>query len=54
MSFSKNVGIGRIEAIRNIFGVREVVKHEKYLGLPIGRSKKMVFVVLKERVWKKL
>ena len=29
---------------------------KKYLGLPIAisRSKKMVFAVLKERVWKKL
>lgn len=37
-------------------GVREVDKHEKYLGLPtiIGRSKKAVFTCLKERIWKKL
>ena len=37
-------------------GAREVVKHEKYLGLTtiIGRSKKAVFKCLKERIWKKL
>ena len=37
-------------------GVREVNRHEKYLGLPtiIGRSKKAVFSCLKERIWKKL
>lgn len=36
-------------------GVREVDRHEKYLGLPtiIGRSKKAVFACLKERIWKK-
>ena len=56
VSFSKSVEAGRRIEIRNRFGVREVERHEKYLGLPtvIGRSKKMVFNVLKERVWKKL
>lgn len=36
--------------------MREVGHHEKYLGLPtvIGRSKKVVFGCLKDRVWKKL
>ncbi|XP_048491644.1 uncharacterized protein LOC125492933 [Beta vulgaris subsp. vulgaris] len=56
VSFSKKVTSCRRAEIRDLFGVREVVKHDKYLGLPtvIGRSKKMVFAVLKERVWKKL
>ncbi|XP_010682933.1 uncharacterized protein LOC104897695 [Beta vulgaris subsp. vulgaris] len=56
VSFSKNVDDSRKNDIRSLFGVREVERHEKYLGLPtvIGRSKKMVFTVLKERVWKKL
>ncbi|XP_057246803.1 uncharacterized protein LOC130589540 [Beta vulgaris subsp. vulgaris] len=56
VSFSKNVNVTRRCEIRNLFGVKEVVKHDKYLGLPtlIGRSKKAVFSVLKERVWKKL
>lgn len=36
--------------------MREVGKHEKYLGLPtiIGRSVKAIFACLKERIWKKL
>ncbi|XP_057248279.1 uncharacterized protein LOC125493714 [Beta vulgaris subsp. vulgaris] len=56
VSFSKSVDDRRKNEIRSLFGVREVERHEKYLGLPtvIGRSKKMVFMVLKERVWKKL
>ncbi|KMS98119.1 hypothetical protein BVRB_4g095640 [Beta vulgaris subsp. vulgaris] len=56
VSFSKHVDTNRRVAIRSLFGVREVEKHEKYLGLPtvIGRSKKVIFSVLKERVWKKL
>ena len=56
VSFSKRVDADRRKEIKELFGVREVDRHEKYLGLPtvIGRSKKMVFGVLKERVWKKL
>ena len=56
VSFSRSVETNRRNDILSLFGVREVEKHEKYLGLPtvIGRSKKMVFSVLKERVWKKL
>ena len=56
VSFSRNVESCRKNEILTLFGVREVERHEKYLGLPtvIGRSKKMVFAVLKERVWKKL
>lgn len=40
----------------NILGVQEVDKQEKYLGLPtiIGRSKKVVFAGIKDRIWKKL
>ena len=31
-------------------------RHEKYLGLPtiIGKSKKVIFSNIKERIWKKL
>ena len=49
LSFSKNVS----ETLRETL---EVEKHEKYLGLPImvGRSKKIIFSHVKERVWKKL
>lgn len=54
--FSKRVGFERRQAIVETLGVREVVRHEKYLGLPtiIGKSKKAVFAGLKERLWKKL
>ena len=56
VAFSTNVDAMRRHDIRQLLGVREVSRHEKYLGLPtvIGRSKKMVFSVIKERVWKKL
>ncbi|XP_056690135.1 uncharacterized protein [Spinacia oleracea] len=56
VSFSKCVGAERRKEIIDTLGVREVTKHEKYLGLPtiIGRSKKAVFSCLKERIWKKL
>lgn len=39
-----------------MFGVKEVDKQEKYLGLPtiIVRSKKAIFSSLKDRIWKKL
>ena len=56
LSFSKNVGEDRRREIQSIMGIREVHKHEKYLGLPtiIGRSKKAIFGQLKERVWSKV
>lgn len=54
--FSKCVSRIRREEIVATLGVREVARHEKYLGLStiIGRSKKATFACLKERVWKKL
>ncbi|XP_021836918.2 uncharacterized protein [Spinacia oleracea] len=54
--FSKSVNVIRRQEIVTTLGVKEVEKHEKYLGLPtiIGKSKKMVFASLKERIWKKL
>ncbi|XP_021770651.1 uncharacterized protein LOC110734814 [Chenopodium quinoa] len=56
VTFSKNVDNSRREEIIGILGVTEVEQHEKYLGLPtiIGRSKKVIFAGLKERLWKKL
>ncbi|KAK9683154.1 hypothetical protein RND81_10G119900 [Saponaria officinalis] len=41
--------------IKNVLRVRQVDRHEKYLGIPtiIGRSKKAIFTSLKERIWKK-
>ncbi|MCI69905.1 hypothetical protein A2U01_0091168, partial [Trifolium medium] len=36
--------------------VKTVVSHAKYLGLPVvfGRSKKAIFSLVTDRVWKKL
>ncbi|XP_010696345.1 uncharacterized protein LOC104908875 [Beta vulgaris subsp. vulgaris] len=54
--FSRNVESDRRNAIVNVLGVKEVDRQEKYLGLPtvIGRSKKVTFACIKERIWKKL
>ncbi|XP_021734057.1 uncharacterized protein LOC110700767 [Chenopodium quinoa] len=54
--FSKCVDTNRRMEIVNTLGVRQVDKHEKCLGLPtiIGKSKKVIFAILKERIWKKL
>ncbi|XP_057251804.1 uncharacterized protein LOC125498516 [Beta vulgaris subsp. vulgaris] len=56
VAFSKCVNLERRKEIVETLGVKEVEKHEKYLGLPtiIGRSKKVVFMCLKERIWKKM
>ncbi|XP_021762976.1 uncharacterized protein LOC110727703 [Chenopodium quinoa] len=56
VSFSKNVRADRRYEIISLLRVKQVSRHEKYLGLPtiIGRSKKAVFSCLKEREWKKL
>ncbi|XP_021836344.2 uncharacterized protein [Spinacia oleracea] len=54
--FSKCVEDNRRQEIVTTLGVKEVERHEKYLGLPtiIGRSKKVIFASIKERIWKKL
>lgn len=56
VSFSKNVVPSKRGEILQILGVREVDRHQKYLGLPtiIGRSKNTVFQCIKGRVWKKM
>ncbi|XP_021743457.1 uncharacterized protein LOC110709547 [Chenopodium quinoa] len=56
VAFSKCVNAERRKLIVETLGVREVDRHEKYLGLPtlIGRPKKAVFTCLKKRIWKKL
>ncbi|XP_021719982.1 uncharacterized protein LOC110687662 [Chenopodium quinoa] len=52
----KCVDVMRRMDISAVPGVKQVEKHEKYLGLPtiIKRSKKAVFACLKERIWKKM
>ncbi|XP_021770427.1 uncharacterized protein LOC110734567 [Chenopodium quinoa] len=56
VAFSRGVPVDRRGEIVRTLGVREVEKHNKYLGLPtiIGRSKKEIFARLKERLWKSL
>ena len=52
--FSANVDAGSKEALRHLLNVGRMVDSGKYLGLPyfLGRSKKVVFNFIKDRVWK--
>lgn len=54
-TFSQNVREKVKEMIQNRMRVKRVMSHAKYLSLPIvfGRSKKEVFAMVIERVWKK-
>ncbi|CAI8589003.1 unnamed protein product [Vicia faba] len=56
VSFSGNVGEATTGRIKAKLGFRGVNNHSRYLGLPIvfGRSKKEVFKLVVERVWKKV
>ncbi|XP_048501337.1 uncharacterized protein LOC125497714 [Beta vulgaris subsp. vulgaris] len=56
VSFSKGVDVAQKDALMGILGMRQVDKHEKYLGIPsiTGRSKKILFDSLLNRIWKKL
>lgn len=56
ISFSRNVSDTSMVMIWNRMRVKVVTVHDKYLGLPtvIGRSKKVVFASIQERVWRKL
>ncbi|CAJ2638124.1 unnamed protein product [Trifolium pratense] len=56
VSFSQNVRNEDKDMIRNRMGVKTVDTHSKYLGLPVvfGRSKKIIFSFVIDRVWKKL
>ncbi|XP_021741334.1 uncharacterized protein LOC110707615 [Chenopodium quinoa] len=44
------------EELLEILAMSRVDTHGKYLGIPtiIGRSKRMVFMAMKDRIWKKL
>ncbi|XP_058776904.1 uncharacterized protein LOC131651249 [Vicia villosa] len=55
-SFSQNVLDDVKERIHNRMQVKTVMRHSKYLGLPIilGRSKKEIFSMVIDRVWKKI
>ncbi len=54
--FSSNTSRERQEELKNLLGVPAIRQYEKYLGLPsfVGRSKKVCFAHIKERVWQKL
>ena len=54
--FSKNVLGSTKETLKNLLGVSEIRKHEKYLGLPavVGRNKRASLNYIKDRVWEKL
>jgi ribonuclease HI len=56
VSFSRNVRNEEKDMIRNRMGVKTVDTHSKYLGLPVvfGRSKKLIFSLVIDRIWKKL
>ncbi|XP_058760958.1 uncharacterized protein LOC131634318 [Vicia villosa] len=56
VSFSQNVRDEDRNLIRNRMCVKTVDRHSKYLGLPVifGRSKKEIFAMGVERVWKKM
>ncbi|XP_048494687.1 uncharacterized protein LOC125494872 [Beta vulgaris subsp. vulgaris] len=55
-SFSNNLESNIRESTKSILVMREVEWHDRYLGLPtlLGRSKKVSFASIKDRIWKKL
>ncbi|CAL1394093.1 unnamed protein product [Linum trigynum] len=56
VSFSPNLNADTRTYLAEILGMKQVVNHQKYLGLPtvVGRQKKEVFGVLVEKVRKKI
>lgn len=56
VSFSKGVPQAARQEILALLRVNEVQRHSKYLSLPtiVGRSKKVIFLCLNERIWKKI
>jgi hypothetical protein len=55
-SFSRNVPNEVINAICELMNVKAVEAQSRYLGFPVpfGRSKKIIFAGVMDRVWKKL
>ena len=56
MSFSRNIDLEKRNLLQMKLSFKAVEGHDKYLGLPtyIGSSKKQVFQVIQDRIWKKL
>ncbi|KAL0430792.1 UNVERIFIED_CONTAM: putative mitochondrial protein [Sesamum radiatum] len=54
--FSKNTSDTLMTTIAEGLGIRRADKHDKYLGLPsiVGRSKKIVFDSIRDRIWRKV
>lgn len=55
-TFSRNVPSEDIQTICEMMGVKAVEAQSRYLGFPVpfGRSKKVIFTGVMDRVWKKL
>lgn len=56
ISFSKGLGSCVKDPIRSLLGMKEVERHDKYLGLPtiFDRSKKISFCDIRDQIRKKL
>ena len=56
VSFSRNVSAESQNMLLSKLNFQTVVDHDRYLGLPtfVGRSKKIVFQSIQDRVWKKV
>ncbi|XP_027086733.2 uncharacterized protein [Coffea arabica] len=54
--FSSNTDFSTRQDITQFLNIKEVVAHEKYLGLPtiIRRSKREVFSSIKDRIWQRI
>lgn len=56
VSFSNKRTADIRRRVTSVLGIKEVLSHDKYLGLPtlFKRSKKISFTGIKDRIWKKL
>ena len=56
VSFSRGISVEKQEELLEVLNMRHVDSHNKYLGLStvVGRSKKVMFEALMDRIWKKL
>lgn len=56
VSFSRGLNDDHKRRVSRALGFKEVLSHDKYLGLPtlFDRSKKVSFTGIRDRIWKKL
>lgn len=54
--FSRGMPAETIATITTVLGMQHTDSHSKYLGLPsiIGRNKREVFPVFKDRIWQRI